>query len=82
MYGNPAFSKANGPELWVLILEKAYSKLYGSYERIEAGFAEESLRDLTGAPYESVSNTDDNFWDKILEAESMNYLTVASAGTS
>jgi calpain-15 len=54
--GKPAFSRANGFELWVLILEKAYAKVFGSYERIEGGFAEESLRDLTGAPYESLDN--------------------------
>ena len=38
--GEPAFSKANGDEMWVLILEKVWAKLHGSYERIEAGLAE------------------------------------------
>jgi hypothetical protein len=39
-------------------LEKAWAKIHGSYERIEAGFAENVLRDLTGAPSEVV-HTDD-----------------------
>ena len=33
----PAFSQAHGPELWVIVLEKAWAKIHGSYERIEAG---------------------------------------------
>lgn len=34
------------------MLEKAYAKIYGTYEKIEAGLAGHALRDLTGAPYE------------------------------
>ena len=55
----PAFSKAHGDELWVLLLEKAWAKIHGSYERIEAGFAENVLRDLTGAPCEVVHSDDE-----------------------
>jgi calpain-15 len=47
----PAFSRANGNEIWVLLLEKAYAKAYGSYYRIEGGNPAVALRDLTGAPY-------------------------------
>jgi len=46
----PCFSKANGNELWVLIMEKCWAKLHGSYERIEAGFSHNVMTDLTGAP--------------------------------
>ena len=49
-----AFSRANGDELWVLLLEKAYAKAYGSYEIIEGGNPAFALRDLTGAPYENI----------------------------
>jgi len=46
----PCFSSANGNELWVLLLEKAWAKLHGSYDRIISGQAHETMRDLTGAP--------------------------------
>ena len=39
MYGKPSFSKSVGEELWVILLEKAWAKLYTSYKRIEAGYA-------------------------------------------
>ena len=35
--GKFIFSSANGNELWVIILEKAWAKLHGSYERIIGG---------------------------------------------
>jgi len=54
----------------VLLMEKAWAKLHGSYERIEAGFAENVLRDLTGAPCEVVSSDDpDLLWKKLMHAE-------------
>ena len=45
----PAFSRSNGPELWVLLLEKAYAKMHGDYFTIEGGDPAIALRDLTGA---------------------------------
>lgn len=37
-------------EFWVILLEKAYAKAFGSYDQIESGHPIESIRDLTGAP--------------------------------
>ncbi len=34
-------------------MEKAWAKIFGSYERIESGTCREALRDLTGAPTKS-----------------------------
>ncbi len=38
-------------EIWSMILEKAYAKMYGSYQNIEGGLVDAALADLTnGAP--------------------------------
>ena len=33
-------------------MEKAYAKLFGAYDKIEAGMSGYAIRDLTGAPME------------------------------
>jgi hypothetical protein len=38
-------------EIWPMIMEKAYAKLFGSYQNIVMGMVDEALADLTnGAP--------------------------------
>ncbi len=39
-----------GNEFWVMLLEKAYAKLYRSYEALESGSESDAFHDLTGAP--------------------------------
>ena len=66
----PAFSQSHKGELWPLILEKAWAKIHGSYERIEAGQAHLTMRDITGAPaYEYFIEKTPNIFDIILEAD-------------
>jgi hypothetical protein len=57
MYKSYNFAKCFGSnlsnikEVWPIILEKAYAKLYGSFKFIEGGIIEEALSDITnGAP--------------------------------
>ena len=49
-------------DLWVFILEKAWAKLHGCYERIINGQVHKTLRDLTGAPSWEVNSKDD--WNR------------------
>jgi calpain-15 len=46
----PAFSKGVENDLWLLILEKAWAKIHGSYDRIRRSGTFEPMRDLTAAP--------------------------------
>mmetsp|Transcript_33133 Transcript_33133/g.44606 ORF Transcript_33133/g.44606 Transcript_33133/m.44606 type:complete len:148 (+) Transcript_33133:110-553(+) len=55
----PIFSRSTGNELWVLLLEKAYAKLHGNYNRLKGGFASEALFDLTGCPTETFDFEDE-----------------------
>jgi len=61
--GGPIFSKGHGNELWVLLLEKAYSKVHGSYKSIVGGLPHEAMMDLTGCPTTNFSFKD----DKVIE---------------
>ena len=48
MAGVPLFSRStNQNAAWILLLEKAYAKLHGCYERMGTGVVEEAMRDLT-----------------------------------
>lgn len=70
-----AFSKTLEKELWVLALEKAYAKAYGSYFDITGGDPVHALRDLTGAPYDRIEDYSDlaTAWSKLKEANAHNY---------
>ena len=66
--GRPCFSRANGNELWVIIMEKAWAKAHGSYERIEAGLCVNVMRDLTGAPsYSYMTAEEPDLFEKLLD---------------
>eukprot|EP00002_Diphylleia_rotans_P028577 TRINITY_DN5776_c0_g1_i1.p1 TRINITY_DN5776_c0_g1~~TRINITY_DN5776_c0_g1_i1.p1 ORF type:complete len:541 (+),score=95.86 TRINITY_DN5776_c0_g1_i1:104-1624(+) len=74
---------------WVVLLEKAFAKLHGSYHAIEGGLIEEALSVLTGFPCERISldssasqNPDPLYiWARIKSAHEANYLLGASTGT-
>ena len=61
----PYFTKGNGKELWVVILEKAWAKVHGDYLSIIGGFSDEAFRDLTGAPSRMVdlrNESEEKIW--------------------
>lgn len=65
-----AFAQTQKGELWPVIIEKAWAKIHGSYERIEGGQSHMTMRDLTGAPaFEYEITKTPNIYDLILDAD-------------
>lgn len=55
----PVFARNKDPnEFWMSLMEKAYAKIHGSFEALDAGFMNESLVDLTGAAPGSIKILD------------------------
>lgn len=61
MNNQPAFSSGSRNELWVMVIEKAWAKVFGSYLSIEAGHPIEVLRALTGAPTKIIETSNSDF---------------------
>ena len=64
-------------EIWVLILEKAWAKVYGNYQRIEAGLSGEAMYPLTGCPqyqffHDEVRDVN-RFWTRLVTADKRGY---------
>lgn len=81
---SPAFSKASGQELWVILLEKAWAKLYSSYKRIESGYGEEGIHNLTGAHMHAIRFHSKDFdkekeWQYLMRATRHAYCMIASS---
>jgi calpain-15 len=88
--GGPIFSKSNGDELWVLLAEKAFAKIHGTYLAIQSGQAYEALMDLSGAPFQKmffpeveqldvISNAEkEKIWHELSKFNRMDYILAAS----
>jgi hypothetical protein len=75
----PYFSHAHGQEIWVILLEKAWAKVHGNYDRIIGGTSSNTLRDLTGAPAYSLKTSEEGLWETILAADQANHCMAAGA---
>ena len=78
----PIFSTGNGNELWVIILEKAWAKVHGSYEVIEGGQCVDVFRDLLGAPAYDLDISEEGALAAIIEADHNEYVMAASINTT
>ena len=65
------------------LLEKAWAKVHGSYQRIEAGLAGEAFNSLTGCPHRFHRHADirkqDRLFDTILQADGLKFPMCAAA---
>ena len=75
----PCFTRGVGNELWVIMVEKAWAKVHGSYERTAWGFPNLAMRDLTGAPAFSMNTNGKGMDMTIVDWDSKDYIMCASA---
>jgi len=67
--------------IWPSIIEKAFSKIKGSYKQAVAGMNTNGLRTLTGAPtfeYDLESTDLDQIWELMTEAQKKDYILAAA----
>ena len=80
---NFAFSSTNGNELWVILLEKAWAKLNGSYAKAIGGEPHEIFEVITNAYSRKIkvkNISEDDLWEAFQEAMDNNF--IMTAGTS
>ena len=76
----PLFSKPNSSEIWFLLLEKAFAKLYGSYDHIKQVGITEALEVMTGMPTSQtpLKNADsDIIWNHLNDSDKKNFILCA-----
>jgi hypothetical protein len=56
--GRPVFARSRDAELWVNILEKAWAKLHGNFQRVEGGLPCHAASHMTGVPSRSIRHKD------------------------
>ena len=79
-----AFSSSNGNELWVILLEKAWAKVNGSYARIGCGGMPHEVFDVVTESYSQkitiTENNSESIWEQLLRGYERGY--IMTAGTS
>ena len=85
----PAYSRTKSNALWVLLIEKAFAKLYGGYSAISSGTPYEALIDLLGAPTKCIRFDDadtklsirnGSLFQLLRDYEAQGYLMTVSSG--
>jgi len=84
------FANNKGDELWVVLLEKAYAKVHGSYCQLRSGFLSHGMSDITGCPtkdyrfpkerhdYYQIEDYADDLWNTLSAADVKGFIMCAS----
>jgi hypothetical protein len=86
--GRPVFCKANGREVWVMLMEKAWAKLKGSYGAILTGCPHEVLTTFCIGPclsYELTHKSTEfeaRLWQDLVYANKRRYIVCATSSIS
>lgn len=76
-----AFSTSTGDDIWVQLLEKAWAKANGGYDKIVFGLSGEVLRAITGAPtfvFSHEACKPDDLWKQLKSGIRANYAMLVS----
>lgn len=85
--GGPVYSRNHGNELWVMLLEKAFAKSFGSFSAMRFGWSYEAMIDLTGSPFRTIRLHDEEIldeissgllWDTLVDYDTSGYLISAT----
>jgi len=77
LQGDPLFAKpAGGRQIWIMIIEKCWAKLHGSYGAIVGGLPNEVLQSFSYSPtyhYEitNEANQLNDLWLKLCQCQSL-----------
>lgn len=77
------FSRTNDKELWVVLLEKGWAKLCGSYIRAVGGLPDEVFDCISNSASESIDISPKNIeliWNKLIESKENNFIMTAGSG--
>ncbi|KAL9647648.1 hypothetical protein ABK040_015138 [Willaertia magna] len=84
-WGSTIFSHNHSNELWVMLLEKAYSKVCGAYINLTSGYADSAFEDLSGFPVDSISVGEktqvNELWNTLISFVDKKYLMCCCTGT-
>ena len=81
-YGKPCFANSREGELWVILLEKAWAKLQGSYARTESGLPSFAICHLMDISCETIFHSEivrENFLNKLIDIDKRNFIFIASS---
>ena len=57
-FSGPMFARSKMGDLWVMMIEKLFAKVYGGYNKLQMGTCRSAFVDLTGCPVLTIKTED------------------------